>query len=1098
MKRRAMKFLRSALSMLLACSMIAGMGITTFAAETEEDVVHYVSIGDSTTNGYGLEDYAEATLGYGYAPEGSYPALVAEQYGWELTQLAITGMRAEELHCLLDSKHVADDYTAKLFNGKGGAFDQAAGKTNGTGAATLRLAYKEAITNADVISINIGSENLGGYVIERVMWAINEYYGIDLNGTYYAGDADSIATTTDGQALLVALSTQLTAALGSSDSPLVDEIVDAMLYGALGLLQNYAASLEIIRQWNPDAEIIVVGLSNPVEGLTISLEETGEDLDLTDVFAILVDMVNAYLLAMEENGEPTYYAEPTEAAMVIEDIAALKTDAEFDCSDDLERHLISEVANCLVSAMLGDGGSSSGTVTALATELLGSMKDEEAIAEGVGYYFDYCDGDHKIYGCGCSDTISVSNFKLCRKVLVGAAYLGLRDALIASAGESVVDGAAVEAMLAGDQSPVELILQSISEQLPSLSLSTIMSGLPQAFREAFAKGFTENEGIYNLLIVFTHLAMADSIGTHANVEGHAALADALVKAYDGQINPATAPGGYYACQDNYYVSLGGGTAYGNGLEYKDKDYADLLIEELAPAGHKELSVKGLRIEDVRAIVDSTYTADAYGKALLTSVNTSSYVSEIKKATIITLCLDSSDFFSFAISQMNNGYKLDWDRYLGADAQTSILGDIERKAADISASTGVEKSTVKGLLESYAYAAIGFACNYAETLDAIRALNPNATLVIVGMYNPMDGLVLGSGDNAMDLGELMQSLVDLTDLCYGMYATLHADTVFVSVPDTASGTINTEGSAAQIMLRLMNKTTCEEVLYATADGHAYIAAQVIASIEVAEHNFSAVVTEPTCTAKGYTTYTCKCCGHTEKSDYTDSTGHQYDSVVTEPTCTEKGYTAFTCTECGHSYKGDYTDAYCPSSIFPDVEANGWYHSAVDFVVSKGLMNGTGNGLFSPALNIDRASFIVILYRMAGSPKVSGSHPFTDTTASWYADAVLWAYQTKVSTGTSATTFSPTKEISRQELVTLLYRFCQYMGYEVEADQSVDLTAYPDSGEIASWAMEGVQWACDLGIITGRGTNGVSYLAPAGNAGRHEIATIIMRFYPMIEG
>ena len=75
---------------------------------------------------------------------------------------------------------------------------------------------------------------------------------------------------------------------------------------------------------------------------------------------------------------------------------------------------------------------------------------------------------------------------------------------------------------------------------------------------------------------------------------------------------------------------------------------------------------------------------------------------------------------------------------------------------------------------------------------------------------------------------------------------------------------------------------------------------------ADHSYEAVVTKPTCTKLGYTTYTCSACGSSYKSDYVEMLGHDYTAVITAPTCTEGGYTTYTCTRCGDSYVGDYTD------------------------------------------------------------------------------------------------------------------------------------------------------------------------------------------------
>lgn len=74
-----------------------------------------------------------------------------------------------------------------------------------------------------------------------------------------------------------------------------------------------------------------------------------------------------------------------------------------------------------------------------------------------------------------------------------------------------------------------------------------------------------------------------------------------------------------------------------------------------------------------------------------------------------------------------------------------------------------------------------------------------------------------------------------------------------------------------------------------------------------HDYDSVVTDATCTAMGYTTYTCVNCDDSYVSDYTDKIDHDYDEVVTEPTCTEHGFTTYTCVDCDDSYVSDYVDA-----------------------------------------------------------------------------------------------------------------------------------------------------------------------------------------------
>jgi hypothetical protein len=117
-------------------------------------------------------------------------------------------------------------------------------------------------------------------------------------------------------------------------------------------------------------------------------------------------------------------------------------------------------------------------------------------------------------------------------------------------------------------------------------------------------------------------------------------------------------------------------------------------------------------------------------------------------------------------------------------------------------------------------------------------------------------------------------------------------------------------------------------------------------------------------------------------------------------------------------------------FTDVATGSWYKDAVEFAYFNGLINGLSATTFGPDATTTRAQLVTILYRYADSPKVNGTTPFTDLDAqsgSWYMDAVNWAYQNKIVNGTSASTFSPDAKVTREQLVTILYRYCKdYLG------------------------------------------------------------------------
>ena len=174
-------------------------------------------------------------------------------------------------------------------------------------------------------------------------------------------------------------------------------------------------------------------------------------------------------------------------------------------------------------------------------------------------------------------------------------------------------------------------------------------------------------------------------------------------------------------------------------------------------------------------------------------------------------------------------------------------------------------------------------------------------------------------------------------------------------------------------------------------------------------------------------------------------------------------------------------------FPDVTEGDWFYDAVRYAYETGLMDGVGDSLFAPNSQTTRAQLVTILYRLAGEPEVSGTSGFTDVEAdTWYTDAVVWAAENGIVNGTTDTTFAPGEDITREQLVTVLYRYAESKGYDVSA--SADLSGYPDAGQVQDYAQPAMAWAVAEGIVEGVDGN----LNPAGNATRAQIATILMRF------
>ncbi len=261
-----------------------------------------------------------------------------------------------------------------------------------------------------------------------------------------------------------------------------------------------------------------------------------------------------------------------------------------------------------------------------------------------------------------------------------------------------------------------------------------------------------------------------------------------------------------------------------------------------------------------------------------------------------------------------------------------------------------------------------------------------------------------------------------------------------------------------------------------------------------HNYKAIVTAPTCTAKGYTTHTCAC-GNSYVDTYTNALGHAWDSgKVTKPaTVTETGIKTYTCTRCSATKTEAIPATGCPSAGFTDVPGeDNWAHAGIDYCVANGLMSGVGNNLFAPKLTTTRAQIVQILYNLAGEPKVSGTTPFTDLTQDWYKDAVLWAYQTGVVAGTSGTTFDPDLPVTREQIAVILMGYAEKVLGVTRTWVPADLSVFPDAGSVSDWAKDALADAVALGLISGAVSGGQTCLNPQGSATREQVATILMAF------
>ncbi len=236
------------------------------------------------------------------------------------------------------------------------------------------------------------------------------------------------------------------------------------------------------------------------------------------------------------------------------------------------------------------------------------------------------------------------------------------------------------------------------------------------------------------------------------------------------------------------------------------------------------------------------------------------------------------------------------------------------------------------------------------------------------------------------------------------------------------------------------------------------------------------------------YTCIVCKNTY-IEVTEAPGHDYEcEIIREATEEVEGLAEYTCTVCGDKYT-----EYIPVIInpFEDVVSGEFYYKAVLWAYDNGITMGFTETTFCPYLGCTRAQIVTFLYRAAGEPEVEEvpDIPFTDvdmSPKSSYADALIWAYATGITDGTTLTTFSPDTVCTRAQIITFLYRAAGEP--DVDLDEEIKFRDVDLEGD--SFYKEAIHWVIDEGI-----TNGYSdyTFAPDDDCTRGQIVTFLYRYY-----
>ena len=179
-------------------------------------------------------------------------------------------------------------------------------------------------------------------------------------------------------------------------------------------------------------------------------------------------------------------------------------------------------------------------------------------------------------------------------------------------------------------------------------------------------------------------------------------------------------------------------------------------------------------------------------------------------------------------------------------------------------------------------------------------------------------------------------------------------------------------------------------------------------------------------------------------------------------------------------------------FPEVQ---WYRDGVGYVLKNSLITDYGNGYFGPDGAASREVAINALWQMGDRPEAAAAELFSDVSAeTHYMDAICWARENAIACGYGNGIFGPEDTLTREQLVTMLWHYAMYKGYDVSVGEDTNILSYADALDISEYAISAMQWACGAGLPVGDdGTAEAGmYLNPKSGMTRAQLSVMLMRF------
>ena len=1118
------------MSLLLAFCLAFGMSVPAFAAEAESSADGggantYVSLGASNVNGYGLRGYIQAVpgktidetyeaaaldpsikdnanvLGYTSEAPGSYPVLIADELGYDLEQLAISSMRAEELRILLDDDYYGDSYSAWRFVGEGKWFDIAASG----GINTLRAEYQAKIAEAELVTVDIGANNFGVYISHQLT-----------SGYAYDNDLSLIdPELADLYAAAQAYTRELVAAYAPEYSEALrgeKDLVDTMAYALAGFCVNFDAVMEKIYELNPDAEVVVVSIQNLMEGYNIELPGIEGAIPVGELFGALVNAANIYIAVGSPYSDMYLCADVRQDGRVecfLEDIIAYNGDPAS---------LSPEVIDCF-NFLDGDPGES------------------------------YDGNLHVKY---MLNKATSGNYT---EAMLGAAYDATASILQAAAKVEAIDTAAFDA----DATVEDALKAAFADQIMAAAAAAQADPdydyvLPEGFFATVADEFgVPASSVESVAALYVRTDIGNTFFGHPNFDGHKTVADAVLTSIEEGVTgkeiltKGSLEGEYQVSEDSKYLAVGDSTV---AALAEGSTYAQLLAQRIAEVAEAAgIAFDPTSADDFAVLGGESLLA----QDILAKIESGEWDAQIESADLITLSAGAENLTTAINSQIidiatgyimgesHQGVSQNWAAFVGEEDAAKVEAALASLEVQIAGNVGDASvaAILTDILECYAYGYTGFATSYCEILNAIREVNPDAQIVVVGLSNFFDGLTLSMNGSELNVGDYFKYIIKLTDVQYLAYAMLAEDpaVTFVSAVDAdsdAAGMITeafaviSKGMPSDIkgkleFLKVMENVTAlfsgEEAIPSwmpNAAGHDYIYNRIIDAVDISVAGSAQSIAGATVKVNNATygaeerkpAVTVTLNGATLKQgvDYTVAYANNVEVGTATATVTGKGAytgTAKATFAIGHLATTSLFKDFAKGSWFLDENQGAFAGSRtlyMDYTLATGLMSGySGTSKFGPYDSLTRAQAATILYRLANPESTATTVPadyakentagFVDIeTGVYYTAAINWAKEMGIMTGdagTNYTTVRPNDPVARQELATMIYRFCMKCS-DAEATFA-DVKGFDDSNLIADWAVEGLGFCKANGIMNG--VYGTNKLNPTGKANRAEMAKMI---------